>query len=570
MYKFLVYLSIIILLASCSKHVAVKKQYAPVNDEVLIDYNYFLNEALKNKHFGNVQKSLQYYHKCLELNPGADVPAYELSLIYAYYGEQSKMLNYARDAYLKKGNNKWYATNLAKIYLAQNKLDSAILIYEDLTSRVHSISYLKNLAYLYEKNKDYNKSLKLINELEKETGIVEELSLFKNSIYSTKGDTKKAVIEIERLLVLHPNSVNYLTIIAENYANGGKHYLAEQYYKKVLDIDSTYGIAQISYGSFLLKTKRKEEAQIKLVNAFENSSLELNLKINFITSYLFNQFEFYTQHLFLFSELYETLLKNYPDNVQILTLVSDHYISLKKYDLALSFLRKAKSLDTKNAYLWEQYLAVENYFNNSDSIFANSQKAIDIFPYYPKFYFYRGVSAWQLEKFDEAINALETGLNFIKKDTNQVVQFYSILGEVYYRQNRYKKSDYYFDRVLEIQPNNVMVLNNYSYYLSIRNEKLENALKYSKRTLVQHPNNPTYLDTYAWILFKLKRYSEALIYIEKAIKYDSEIGFEVLEHYGDILFHNNKIEKAIKFWKLSKEKGNNSKSLDEKISNSKF
>jgi Tfp pilus assembly protein PilF len=114
------------------------------------------------------------------------------------------------------------------------------------------------------------------------------------------------------------------------------------------------------------------------------------------------------------------------------------------------------------------------------------------------------------------------------------------------------------------------VLNNYSYFLSLTRKDLDKAEKMSSITVKAEPSNPTYLDTYGWVLFEQGAYTMAKIYIENAIKYSEEgkgeISGEVLEHYGDVLYKTGDKENALEYWEKAKEKGGSkSKTLDKKI-----
>ena len=124
---------------------------------------------------------------------------------------------------------------------------------------------------------------------------------------------------------------------------------------------------------------------------------------------------------------------------------------------------------------------------------------------------------------------------------------------------------------MKLNPQNLGVLNNYSYYLSNENKDLDKAERMSGITVKAEPTNATFLDTYGWVLFKQGAYTMAKIYIENAVKYsESEPSAEVLEHYGDILFKTDETEKALEQWKKAKELGSESKTLDKKIKTKKY
>ena len=165
----------------------------------------------------------------------------------------------------------------------------------------------------------------------------------------------------------------------------------------------------------------------------------------------------------------------------------------------------------------------------------------------------------------EAINVLETGKDFILDNNQLLVQLYSTLGEAYHNLKDYKNSDANFDNSLELEPDNILVLNNYSYYLSLRGEKLEQAKTMSKKTIEQEPNSAIYLDTYAWILFMNEEYEDAKKYMEVALNNGGNAQGVLVEHYGDILFHLNDIEGAMKHWKTAQKMGDASDKIDEKI-----
>ncbi|MCB0739394.1 MAG: tetratricopeptide repeat protein, partial [Bacteroidetes bacterium] len=127
-----------------------------------------------------------------------------------------------------------------------------------------------------------------------------------------------------------------------------------------------------------------------------------------------------------------------------------------------------------------------------------------------------------------------------------------------------------YDEVLVINPNDAYTLNNYAYYLSLRNENLEKAEKMSKRSNMLVENNSSFLDTYAWILFAEGKYEMAKEWIEKAITNMSKDGEDrpvLLEHYGDILFKLGELENALIQWQKALDAGGDKEILEQKIKN---
>jgi Tfp pilus assembly protein PilF len=171
----------------------------------------------------------------------------------------------------------------------------------------------------------------------------------------------------------------------------------------------------------------------------------------------------------------------------------------------------------------------------------------------------------RIQKHSEAVEVLEKGRKLVIANDELKLQFEINLAESYHRLKEYKKSDQYFESVLKMDPDNKLVLNNYSFYLTERNEKLKQAERQSKKCAGLEPNNSTYLDTYAWVLYKLEKYQEAEVQIKLAYSNGGNKNAVIIEHYGDILFKLGDEEGALEKWKEAKNTGKGSKNLDEKI-----
>ena len=113
------------------------------------------------------------------------------------------------------------------------------------------------------------------------------------------------------------------------------------------------------------------------------------------------------------------------------------------------------------------------------------------------------------------------------------------------------------------------VLNNYAYYLSLDNTKLEKAKEMASFANQLEPDKPSFEDTYGWILYQLKDYENAEIWIKKALTHGGEKNGVILEHYGDVQYQLDNIDKAVEYWHKAKETGKASKDIDLKIMNQK-
>ena len=212
------------------------------------------------------------------------------------------------------------------------------------------------------------------------------------------------------------------------------------------------------------------------------------------------------------------------------------------------------------------YVTIEaKDYNN---LAVESENAMELFPNNPQFYYYNGLANVQKKNYSKAIESFNLGKELVVENDILLGQFYSSLGEVYHLLNVNDKSDDAYEKALKLQPDNVFVLNNYAYYLSLRKVKLEQAATMAAKANELSPDQATFQDTYAWILFQQGKYSDALVWITKAL--EIEENGELLEHQGDILFKLNRTADALKAWKAALAAGSNSAKLTTKINEQKY
>jgi len=179
-------------------------------------------------------------------------------------------------------------------------------------------------------------------------------------------------------------------------------------------------------------------------------------------------------------------------------------------------------------------------------------------------YYFNGAANLQRQNYDEAIYALEQGKRLSSSNLGLVSVFNSMLGDAYNGKGNHARSDRAYEAALDFDPDNLAVLNNYSYYLALRKEKLDKAEEMSSRAVEGDPENVTFLDTYAWVLFNREKYKEAARVIRKAIDIGNVSAIHY-EHYGDILYKLGEIDQAVEQWKKARELNPDSPLIDKKI-----
>lgn len=566
---FLVVAAFTLLACSSNKMITdnkvnVKKELSKNEQQ---QYYYIFLEANRKKLLGDLNGALALYYQCLEINPNAAAAMSEISKINEIIKNYDTAIKYAASAVENDPNNKWYKMDLANLYITTKNYNKAIEVYEKLyenNSRDMEIPY--KLAALYSHVGNYKKAIELYDAIESRVGVNENLSLAKQQLYYAMGNKTNAYKEINKLIEHYPNEPRYYGILAEMYMDDDLFLKAEENYNKLFELDSTNTLGLLSVIDFYRKKMDYDNAFKTIKKVIENKQIDFNKKVMIFVSLLSNKSEIDLYHDKIKDNLM-LLTSIYPDKKDVYTLYADYLIKMNLLDDAKDEIESIIKKFGGNEALWEQLLSIYSYKNDFNGLYVKSKTAIDSFPEHALFYLFHGVSANQIGKTDESINSLKEGLKTVKNDVNLEQDFYTNLAEAYNDKKEYKQSDYYFDLVLKQDPNNLYVINNYSYYLSLREEKLDYAELLSKKTVEAEPNNSTYLDTYAWILYKLGRYQDALVYIKRAFEHGGADSQVIVEHYGDIQFKTGNTEAAVKLWKLSKKMGNKSEELIKKIEN---
>jgi tetratricopeptide (TPR) repeat protein len=230
-------------------------------------------------------------------------------------------------------------------------------------------------------------------------------------------------------------------------------------------------------------------------------------------------------------------------------LSAEYYIKREEYGKAVSALKSAIDKGADSYVVWEQYLMIANFMGFHQEVKDIYMEAIQKFPDEINIYIFAGYSLYSLKDYSLIIDFEDRGRAAKANAVGQKVQFLNLLADSYREINNLAVSDSIYEEILAIDPNNLLIRNNYSYYLSIRSLNLKRAEELSRLTVKKEPTNATYLDTYGWILFKMGNYKEALKYVDLAIKNGAYNNAEVLDHYGDIMYELNRCSEAIEAWK---------------------
>ena len=534
------------------------------------EFLYHLHESSRCKMAGGYNEAILHLSRALEINPKSAAANYELAGLYLQLEDVDKAMSLSKKACKLNPLEPWYKILLGEIYKADGRLQNAADVYGELSRLApENPEYNLERASLFVHMNKYDAALKEYEVIEKKFGFSENISLSKEDIYLALGENEKAMLEIKKLVDYFPNEPRYLGLLAETYMNQRNYKDAWKYYSKMLEVDSTNGYLHLSLSEYYRQLKDYDKSFSEMKLAFASAEIPVDTKVRMLVAMLtyINASGDVKEQIY---SLIQILLETHPDDPQSHAFYADFLINDRQYEQARNELRIVLQSEKKQYLIWEQLLILNSQLNDNNSLLEESKQAMEFFPNQPLIYYFEGLALFSLKREEEALQVLNTGIELVFNNAPLKVQFYSLMAEAYQRQKNNQLSDESMDKALELDPQNLLILNNYSYYLSVRKENLIKAEKMSKITIEADPKNATYLDTYAWVLFQMGKYDKALEYIEQALKSGGLSNAVIVEHYGDILFKTGAEEKALATWEKAINLGKGSDLLERKIAEKKW
>lgn len=527
--------------------------------------------ANKEKILGHTVEAETLFKAVLDLDPNHDPSMYELARIYSEQGRMEDAILLMDKAIRLNNLNVWYQLFLAELYKNTGNFSKVTEVFQNLVNTYpEKVDYQLNLALAYIIMGDFKEAIGVFNNIENYIGVTEEISLKKQTLYLNMNKPDKALQEIERLSEHYPQESRYLQILAESYLSMGQNEKALATYKKIATLDPENPYIHISLSDYYRKNNQEEKAFEELKLGFANPALDIDSKVQILLSY-YTLDQFYVTKSHETTELTAILVETHPGNSKAMAIYADLLYRTDKSQEALNVLNTLLTTDSSSYSVWEQKLFIENELQLNENLIETSQKTIELFPMQPLPYLFNGFANYQKKNYETALRSLETGSKLVVENDLLLAQFFSTLGDVCNQLKDHKKSDDYYDKALKLKPDDAFVLNNYSYYLSLRKTNLDKAREMAKRANELQPDNASFQDTYGWVLYQVGEFAEAEIWIKKALDHPEKDSAVLLEHYGDVLYKLGRTDEAFDYWQKAKDSGDEgSEFLDKKISNKKM
>lgn len=529
----------------------------------------YFSKGLEEKYKEDFDAAIENFENALKVFPEDHASMYELSVLYGLKGMNDKGFEIMKKAVELDSTNKWYKIRLADFYKFYNDYESFVSIYDKLLDdEPNNINYLEVYIDALLHIGEFEKVIEQLDVLEDNIGINEYVSLEKIEIYKLLDNKEKVIEEMRRLSEAYPHNTRYMSMLAEIYMQNKKEDEAFDLYLKIKKLNPEDPYINISLLEYYQKKGDLDNAYNEFILSIKNKNLDYNTKAQ-IYEYWFQNKESDEYIVKEAKEAGDAFIEAHPDKeIGYYVLGTVHY-NEKMYEKAQSYYLDALERDSSSFISWYQLVFTDLELGDPESTYAHTEKALRFYPEQPIFYLLKGAALMEMKKFDEAIKVLEKG-RFLSADKKLTSSFDTYIADSYHELGNKEKMYEYYDKVLKNNPEEVYVLNNYAYFLSLDNKDLEKALKMSAITIEKEPKNVTFIDTYAWVLYKLGRYKDAKKWMEKVFSYDKNPQGVNYEHYGDILYMLGDTKKAVQNWKKAKKLGECSEFIDQKIRDEKL
>ena len=560
----------ITLVAGCTKKSAPATSLPKsIKSTDTVAYDYVYIEAIKQKLLGNMGDALTYLEQCIEMDPQNDAAYYQMAQISMQRGDLENGKKYGLKAVKLDDKNFWYLTMIANIYYQEKTYDSSIYYYEEAIRDFPEKESVKlALADVFSQKGDFRKADDIYKSLEIKYGLNENISLLYIKNLINAKNYKRAEEKVLQLLKTSPDEIVYNGLLAEIYHNMGENNKAFDIYKKLMGKDPSNPQTLLSLTGFLVTEKNYDDLLTILNNVVRSDEIRKENKIALLANLMDNQdlLDAKASEFELILKIFEDLNKEDP---VIVLLRPDLYEKTGQNDKAIERLEEIIKENSNNYYAWEKLLLLYSDMQDYDKLLIRGEECATKFnmSFLAKVLY--ASAAIEKGKYDIAGEELAKAKILAGDQKQMQIQVMSMEADLYYREKEYDKCYEKFREALKIDPQDIIVLNNYAYYLAEQDRDLKNAEKMAAYVIEKEKDNSIYLDTYAWVLYKRGKVKEAVRIMEDILSKGEKDDAEWYEHLGYMMKALRKCEQAIEYWKRAMELDSTKSGLEEEIRNCK-
>ena len=547
-------------------------------------YDALYLESVRQRERGRYDAQYDLLHAALDINPQASEALFDLARLELSFGGYSDSLHTHRgDSLLQRAvalepGNRYYKEMLGELMAERGDLDGAIAIYESLVRDYGGTEPLLTLVGLYEEKSDYDGAIRALNRLQTLEGRTEAYSLEKFKIYIQKGDTEHAYAEIEALCAEFPLDLRYRVLLGDLYREYGHHEMALAIYRDVLTMEPENSLAQQSLLSYYLETGEDSLYRATVDDVVLNPNTRSSARVKAMYTYAAASMQKFPEDSTRIRNLFNKALQLPQEDRGVAELRVEYAKQMNEpSDSLAAALKRVLEIEPDYGRSRLELLQLLVRHKDDSAAIKLCREGQLYEPTQVVYYFYEGIFLYQSDDKKAALDALQRGASYVNSETYPVVasDLYSTMGDLLHDFGRNDEAYAAYDSSLVYNPDNILCLNNYAYFLSLEGRNLDKAAEMARRAVQTEPHNATYLDTYAWVLFVQRHYQQAKIYIDETLKHlgpeDNDAG--LYEHAGDIYYKCGERAQAVEYWRKALECATDAKRkamLKKKIRNKKY
>ena len=528
-------------------------------------------EAIRLKHKGEHHEAYLSLKAALALEPTSSAALYLISSYYLSLKQEEQALWSLQKAVDYAPDNLEYKRALAELSSGLGRYEEAIELFETLAKEnPQNPMWQYHLCNLYLQQNQTDKAIRSFDILENNVGVNEALSLQKYQLYLSLNKNKEALKELENLAGKFPHEAKYQILLGDFYLDRQKNDKALSYYDKAAHLDPNDPYYFIAMSNYYEAIGDSAAAIGEIEKALKNPALDVESQLGILGRYI-NDIDDDPKDLETANRLFEILMANQSQNRELNQMYGQFLVLQGKMEEAKFQFQLVTEAMPEDLSSWINLLQIVLKEENTDEIISICESAIIYFPDIAEIYLYLGTAYFLKENHEKALSAYLNGLDAVPSENRRFLSIFAgQIADIYYQQGQKDQSFEYYKKSLSYESRNAGVLNNYAYHLAVEKQDLDDAERMAAVAIQIEPNNPTYLDTYAWVFYQKGNYSLAKFYIENALMKSQEPNADLFEHYGDILYKIGNIPKAVENWEKARllldEAGENSASLERKIS----
>jgi len=555
----------VIISGSCEKRITPSltrriKEY----DSVAFDRLYV--EGIKLKLTGNSGEALKFFEQCIKLNKESDATYYQMAQILIATGDIESGKKNLKKAYEIDDKNLWYIMMLASTYYQEEKIDSAIIYYENAIKYYPEKTEMKmTLGNLYSENRKFDKANRIFESIDEEYGINKSSTVasVQNLMWAERYN--EALDKIKQLLEIYPDEILYNGLLAEIYRGLGENNKAMEVYNNMIENYPEDPQTQLSLCDFLINQKRYKELFIIIEKVIMNDNIRREDKLT------------------LFARMIETpaIVETNGNKLQVSLMVleeeykNDHVVQIlrpevllkqNRYNEAENLLEEIIKKQPENYFAFEKLLLLYLDTGNFNKLEERGKECATKFNRSLLAKVLYATGAMENKNYETANEELRKATILAGNNQEMIMQVLSMKADIYYRMKEYEKAFETFEEALKTNKDDMMTLNNYAYYLAEQDKRLKEAEEMARKVIEKEEYNNTYLDTYGWVLYKRGKLRGAEEIFKKIIERGGDDP-EYYEHYGYILKKRKKCEDAIFYWEKALKLDKTKIQLTEEIKN---